>query len=191
MHFRKEIGEHTMRTTTRLKILITLAGIFFLVYSNNLLACHESDFDGEELLVGTSLFGGHTGDNKMGRAVSVRENIKILTGNITQATTITSNYTIDTFATTTNCNWRTANIQKFFNDSYWQIAEESAQGSGRHLEALASLTGCSVDQHATFETVIHHNHAYIFAYKDYDGSINNFFTVLNTDKDLKQCFGHS
>ena len=100
MHFRKEIGEHTMRTTTRLKILITLAGIFFLVYSNNLLACHESDFDGEELLVGTSLFGGHTGDNKMGRAVSVRENIKILTGNITQATTITSNYTIDTFATT-------------------------------------------------------------------------------------------
>ena len=127
----------------------------------------------------------------MGKAVSVRENIKILTGNITQATTITSNYTIDTFATTTNCNWRTANIQKFFNDSYWQIAEESAQGSGRHLEALASLTGCSVDQHATFETIIRHNHAYIFAYKDYDGSINNFFTVLNTDKDLKQCFGHS
>ncbi len=55
MHFRKEIGEHTMRTTTRLKILITLAGIFFLVYSNNLLAWHESDFDGEELLVGTYL----------------------------------------------------------------------------------------------------------------------------------------
>ena len=127
----------------------------------------------------------------MGKAVSVRENIKILTGNITQATTITSNYTIDTFATTTNCNWRTANIQKFFNDSYWQIAEESAQGSGRHLEALASLTGCSVDQHATFETVIYHNHSYIFVDKDYDGSINNFFTVLNTDKDLKQCFGHS
>ena len=44
-----------MRTTTRLKILITLAGIFFLVYSNNLLACHESDFDEEELLVGTYL----------------------------------------------------------------------------------------------------------------------------------------
>ena len=127
----------------------------------------------------------------MGRAASVRENFKILTGNITQATSITSNYTIDTFATTTNCNWRTANIQKFFNDSYQHIAEESAQGSGQHLEALASLTGCSVDQYATFETVIHRNHGYVFADKDHDGSINNFFTVLNTDEDLKQCSGHS
>jgi hypothetical protein len=85
-----------MMATTRLKILIILAGIFFLVHSSNLLACHESNFDGEELLVSTSFFGSHTRDNKMGKAVSVRENIKILTGNITQATTITSNYTIDT-----------------------------------------------------------------------------------------------
>ena len=180
-----------MRTTTRWKIMITLAGTFSLISSNNLLACHESDFDGDELLVSTSFFGGHTGDNKMGRAASVRENFKILTRNITQATSITSNYTIDTFATTTNCNWRTANIQKFFNDSYQHIAEESAQGSGQHLEALASLTGCSVDQYAIFETVIHRNHGYVFADKDHDGSINNFFTVLNTDEDLKQCSGHS
>ena len=89
-------AENTMMATTRLKILIILAGIFFLVHSSNLLACHESNFDGEELLVSTSFFGSHIGDNKMGKAVSVRENIKILTGNITQATTITSNYTIDT-----------------------------------------------------------------------------------------------
>ncbi len=85
-----------MMATTRLKILIILAGIFFLVHSSNLLACHESNFDGKELLVSTSFFGSHTGDNKMGKVVSVRENIEILTGNITQATTITSNYTIDT-----------------------------------------------------------------------------------------------
>ena len=89
-------AENTMMATTRLKILIRLAGIFFSVHSSNLLACHESNFDGEELLVSTSFFGSHTRDNKMGKAVSVRENIKILTGNITQATTITSNYTIDT-----------------------------------------------------------------------------------------------
>ena len=101
-----------------MKTVMVLAGLFLLVFSENLLACHESDFDGEELLVGTSFFGGHTGDNKMGRAVSVKENFIMLTGNITEATTITSNYTIDTFATTTNCNWRTANIQKFFNDSF-------------------------------------------------------------------------
>ena len=80
-----------------MKTVMVLAGLFLLVFSESLLACHESDFDGEELLVGTSFFGDHTGDNKMGRAVSVKENFKMLTGNITQATTITSNYTIDTF----------------------------------------------------------------------------------------------
>ena len=174
-----------------MKTVMVLAGLFLLVFSESLLACHESDFDGEELLVGTSFFGGHTGDNQMGRAVSVKENFKMLTGNITQATTITSNYTIDTFATTTNCNWRTANIQKFFNDSLQQIAEESAQGSGQHLEALASLSGCSAEQYGTFAAAMNRNHRYVFAGKDYDDSINNFFIVLNTDEDLKQCFGHS
>ena len=145
-----------------MKTVMVLAGLFLLVFSENLLACHESDFDGEELLAGTSFFGGHTGDNKMGRAVSVKENFIMLTGNITEATTITSNYTIDTFATTTNCNWRTANIQKFFNDSFQQIAEESAQGSGQHLEALASLSGCSAEQYGTFETATNRNHRYDF-----------------------------
>ena len=52
-----------------MKTVTVLAGVFLLVFSESLLACHESDFDGEELLVGTSFFGGHTGDNKMGRAV--------------------------------------------------------------------------------------------------------------------------
>ena len=174
-----------------LKITMIMAGVFLLLFSENLLACHESDFDGEELLVGTSFFGGHTGDNKMGRAVSVKENFKMLTGNITQATTITSNYTIDTFATTTNCNWRTANIQKFFNDSLQQIAEESAQGSGQHLEALASLSGCRAEQYGTFAAAMNRNHRYVFAGKDYDGSVNNFFNVLNTDEDLLKCWGQS
>jgi len=174
-----------------LKITMIMAGVFLLLYSENLLACHESDFDGEELLVSTSFFGGHTGDNKMGRAVSVKENFIMLTGNITEATTITSNYTIDTFATTTNCNWRTANIQKFFNDSLQQIAEESAQGSGQHLEALASLSGCSAEQYGTFAAAMNRNHRYVFAVKDYDGSVNNFFNVLNTDEDLLNCWGQS
>ena len=180
-----------MTSINMLKITMIIFGVFLLLFSESLLAYHESDFDGEHLLVGTSFFGGHTGDNKMRRAVSVKENFIMLTGNITEATTITSNYTIDTFATTTNCNWRTANIQKFFNDSLQQIAEESAQGSGQHLEALASLSGCSAEQYGTFETAMNRNHRYVFAEQDYDGSVNNFFIVLNTDEDLKQCFGHS
>ena len=174
-----------------LKITMIIAWVFLLLFSENLLACHESDFDGEELLVGTSFFGGHTGDNKMGRAVSVKENFIMLTGNITEATTITSNYTIDTFATTTNCNWRTANIQNFFNDSYQQIVEESAQGSGQHLEALASLSGCSAEQYGTFETAMNRNHRYVFAEQDYDRTVNNFFNVLNTDEDLLKYWSQS
>ena len=174
-----------------MKTVMVLAGLFLLVFSEKLLACHESDFDGEELLVGTSFFGGHTGDNKMGRAVSVKENFIMLTGNITEATTITSNYTIDTFATTTNCNWRTANIQKFFNDSFQQIAEESAQESGQHLEALASLSGCSAEQYGTFEAAMNRNHRYVFVERDYDESVNNFFNVLNTDEDLLKYWSQS
>ena len=180
-----------MTSINMLKITMIMAGVFLLLFSENLLACHESDFDGEDLLVGTSFFGGHTGDNQMGRAVSVKENFKMLTGNITQATTVTSNYTIDTFATTTNCNWRTANIQKFFKDSFQQITEESAQGSGKHLEALASLSGCSAEQYGTFETTMNRNHRYVFAEQDYDRAVNNFFNVLNTDKDLLKCWVES
>ncbi|MGB0141303.1 MAG: DUF3015 family protein, partial [bacterium] len=45
-------------------------------------------------------------------------------------------------------------MQKFFNDSFQQIAEESAQGSGQHLEALASLSGCSAEHYGTFETAM-------------------------------------
>ena len=104
---------------------------------------------------------------------------------------IRDSYTIDTFATTTNCNWRTANIQKFFNDSFQQIAEESAQGSGQHLEALASLSGCSAEQYEPFKTAMNRNHRYVFAEQDYDRTVNNFFNVLNTDEDLLKCWSQS
>ena len=93
--------------------------------------------------------------------------------------------------TSFDCHFQILSIQQFFNDKYQQIAEESAQGSGQHLEALASLTGCSVEQYETFETAMNRNHRYVFADKDYDGSINNFFNVLNTDEDLLQCWGQS
>ena len=74
---------------------------------------------------------------------------------------------------------------------FQQIAEESAQGSGQHLEALASLSGCSAEQYGTFEAAMNRNHRYVFAGKDYDGSVNNFFNVLNTDEDLLKCWSQS
>jgi len=159
-----------MTVTTKMKIAIVLAGVFLLVFSENLLACHQLvPFEGGGLK-------GHSSAKTRGY------------GGMTLGTTAS---TTDSTATTTNCDWRTTKIEKFFNDSFQQIAEESAQGSGQHLEALASLSGCSAEQYTTFETAMNRNHSYVFAELDYDGSINNFFNVLNTDQDLLQCWGQS
>ncbi|MEK9762509.1 MAG: DUF3015 family protein, partial [Deltaproteobacteria bacterium] len=87
--------------------------------------------------------------------------------------------------------FKSANIEKFFNDSYEQIAEESAQGTGSHLEALATLTGCSADQYGTFEQVIHRNHQYVFAEKDYDLSVEHLFNMLNSESELESCLQSS
>ena len=76
-----------------IKTVIVIIGFYLVIFLNHLHACHESHFSGEELLVGTSFFGGHTGDNKIGRAVSVRENFQKLAGNIIESITITSYYT--------------------------------------------------------------------------------------------------
>ena len=178
-----------MKTTTKMKISIVLAVGFLLVFSESLFACHQ-DFWGRGLAL-----KGHSGDyakiKKGSKSSSAFGYTTEPTSKTTEITTYSFYGTTDSTATSTNCKWRTANIEKGFNESYEQIAEESAQGSGQHLEALASLTGCSAEQYETFETVIRRNHGYVFADKDYDGSTNNFFTVLNTDKDLKQCFGNS
>ena len=47
------------------KTITVIVGFYFVMFLNHLYACHESHFSGEELLVGTSFFGGHTGDNKI------------------------------------------------------------------------------------------------------------------------------
>ena len=185
-----------MTSITKMKIAIVLAGVLLLVFPDGLLACHNF---GEGSQVG--MFNGHSGLNVMrekrrgGRSNSAfgfTTHDSTASSEGTSASIQGSFYiTSDSTATSTNCNWRAANIEKFFNDSYEQIAEESAQGSGQHLEALASLTGCSAEQYGTFETAMNRNHRYVFADKDYDGSINNFFAVLNTDEDLLQCWGQS
>ena len=114
-----------------MKTVMVLVGVFLLVFSENLLACHQLvPFESGGLK-------GHSSAKTRGY------------GGITLGSTAS---TTDSTATTTNCDWRTAKIEKFFNDSYQQIAEESAQGSGQHLEALAALTGCSAEQYGTFET---------------------------------------
>ena len=42
-----------------------------------------------------------------------------------------------------------------------QVREESAQGQGLHLDALAQLAGCSIE-HAEFGRIIQNNYSQIF-----------------------------
>ena len=52
-------------------------------------------------------------------------------------------------------------ITLFLEDNLLQVQEESAQGKGQHLDALALLAGCSVE-HAEFGVIIQLNYDQVF-----------------------------
>jgi hypothetical protein len=135
-----------------MKTAIVLVGAFLLVLPDGLFACHR--------FYNNNVLEGHPSGN-MSRTLSKqygisREEKSLFDDPVGAQTDKFKSFFVvttampfsisDSFTTSTNCGWRTANIEKFFNDSYEQIAEESAQGSGQHLKALASLTGCSSQQ---------------------------------------------
>ena len=179
-----------MNNVAKMLATLVLTGAYLFLYSTNLSACHRSDVDFGGWLKGHSAnvamqSNDRSSKNIFGVSSQVSTEVSI------HPTTSSLYATSDSSATSTDCHWRTTNIEKFFNDSYQQIAEESAQGAGAHLEALASLSGCSAEQYGTFEKALYRNHSYVFADKDYDGSIDNFFNILNTDEDLLRCWGQS
>ena len=49
----------------------------------------------------------------------------------------------------------------FLKDNLLQVREESAQGQGQHLDALAQLAGCSFG-YAEFGRLIHNNYSQVF-----------------------------
>ena len=53
-------------------------------------------------------------------------------------------------------------ITLFLEDNLLQVQEESAQGQGQHLDALALLAGCSIEL-AEFGTIIQLNYHQVFA----------------------------
>jgi hypothetical protein len=173
-----------MRTTiTAFTILI----IFLMISSSTLFACHLGIWAGAWTV-------GHK-QNRVGVNPTPPTTIFEISTELTKTSsdhmTASSYATTDFTIITTNCDWKSANIEKFFNESYEEIAEESAQGSGTHLEALASLTGCPTDKYSTFERVMHQNHQYVFAANEYDGSIENLFNVLNSEEQLQTCLESS
>ncbi len=52
-------------------------------------------------------------------------------------------------------------VALFLKDNYLQIRQESAQGQGEHLYALALLAGCTVSQ-ADFAKIIQENYVQVF-----------------------------
>ena len=66
-------------------------------------------------------------------------------------------------------------VDLFLKDKFLQVREESAQGQGLHLDALAQLAGCFTE-HAEFGRIIQNNYSHIFG-ADYlsqnaDNSVN-------------------
>ena len=173
-----------MRTTIT---LFTLSIIFVLTSYSTLFACHLGIWAGAWTV-------GHK-ENRVGVNSIPPRNIFEISTEMTRVsskhTTASSYGTTDSTIITTNCDFKSANIEKFFNDSYEQIAEESARGTGSHLEALASLTGCPADQYGTFEQVIHRNHQYVFAEKEYSLSVKHLFNMLNSESELESCLQSS
>ena len=124
-----------------LLVTLFLVLVFLILGSSRLLACHLGIWAGAWTV-------GHK-ENRVGVNSIPPRNIFEITTEMTRVsskhTTASSHGTTDFTIITTNCDFKSANIEKFFNDSYEQISEESARGTGSHLEALASLTGCSTE----------------------------------------------
>ena len=85
--------------------------------------------------------------------------------------------------TSTTCDAYTS----FLEFSYEQIAENTAQGHGQYLEALASLRGCSIDSKLLFRQVLHENFSELFENHELNGEAlsRRLEIVLNREPSLQ------
>ena len=175
-------------------ITITVLSSFLLIASSyNALACHRWEPFPKDPDKG--VLGGHSsnkydigGGSRPKSGFGITSHPTTTTGEMVLTSFMGSS---DSVATTTDCNWRTSNIEKFFNESYLQIAEESSQGQGPHLEALASQVGCNAQQAMLLEKAMQQNYQDVFAKEDINHSINEFYTVINSDEQLAACWPKS
>jgi len=177
-----------------LRLVVMFIGLFFLASLSNVLACHR----GFGNLISMQNHAGFERYEKP-RTLSKRgSGFGLTTEPTTESTGVTSDTAIGTTdqsiglsATSTNCDSRTANINKFFQKSYIQIAEESAQGQGPHLEALALQVGCNAQQTVLLEKALQQNYQNVFEEDDIDHAISEFYTVVNSDDELAACWPKS
>ncbi len=164
-----------------LTLVMALSGFIFVAGSSDLFACHYGSGYG-------SMYGntGHFTDGMRGQ-----KKYKNVFGITIEAGLSTTIAPTEMSATSTDCRWMLARIEQFFDASYPQIAEESAQGQGPHLEALAALVGCNAQQTMLLEKAIQQNYHSVFAKEDINHSINEFYTVVNSDNQLAACWPKS
>jgi hypothetical protein len=74
-------------------------------------------------------------------------------------------------------------VALFLKDNFLQVREESAQGQGLHLNALAQLAGCSIE-HAEFGRIIQNNYSEIFGADLLSQNADNFENI--TKRTTKQ-----
>ena len=85
--------------------------------------------------------------------------------------------------TSTTCDAYTS----FLEFSYEQIAENTAQGHGPYLDALASLRGCSIDSKLLFRQVLHENFNELFENHELNGEAlsRRLEIILNREPSLQ------
>ena len=164
-----------------LNLLTTIIGLILVACSSDLFACHYGSGYG-------SMYGntGHFTDGMRGE-----KKYKNAFGITTETGLFTTIAPTEISATSTNCEWMLARIEKFFDESYPQIAEESAKGRGPHLKALASQVGCNAQQTVLLEKALQQNYHGVFAKDDINHSVNEFYTVVNSDERLAACWPKS
>ena len=129
----------------KLYLFFTFTILAYTTGSEYLMACHMEGSRGDGGILPT--FRGHNPTSRQSGFLTSFEG--------TTAFSVTST-TYDAYTS-------------FLEFSYEQIAENTAQGHGPYLDALASLRGCSIDSKLLFRQVLHENFSELFENHELNG----------------------
>ena len=144
----------------KLCIILTITILGIILNNGYLLACHEEAMGGD----------GGIWPTLRGHNPSTRSNGLLI---FTESTTAVS-------STTTSCDAYTGFLEK----SYYQIAENVAQGEGIFLDALISFYGCPSESKNRIGNLVRVNYSELFQNHKKNGNAlgNRLVSVLKLDK---------
>ena len=144
----------------KLCIILTITISLIILCSGYSMACHEEAMGGD----------GGIWPTLRGHNPSSRANGLLV---FTESTTAAS-------STTTSCDAYTG----FLDKSYYQIAENVAQGKGIFLDALMSFYGCPIESKNRIENYVRENYSELFQNHEKNGRAlgKRLISVLNRDK---------